>query len=107
MIAGVDLFCGIGGLTHGLQNAGINIKAGVDIDPACEFSYEANNKSQFIHRDVSKLTGTEIKQLWGNAKITLLAGCAPCQPFSSYSRSSRKSKPNQKWETLNSTIANC
>ena len=83
MISGVDLFCGVGGLSHGLQKSGIDVKAGVDIDPACEVSYQSNNNSQFILRDVSKLNGTEIRRFWGESKTTLLAGCAPCQPFSS------------------------
>ena len=28
----VDLFCGVGGLTHGLQRAGLNVIAGVDFE---------------------------------------------------------------------------
>lgn len=100
MIAGIDLFCGVGGLTHGLQQAGIDVRLGIDVDPACEFPYRSNNKAQFVHRDVIQLSGTDIRRVWGDAKITLLAGCAPCQPFSTYSRASRKSKPNQKWDLV-------
>ena len=100
MISGVDLFCGAGGLTHGLRKAGIDIKVGVDVDPACEFPYESNNRSRFVCRDVSDLTGADIRRAWGKTKITLLAGCAPCQPFSTYSRASRKAKPNSKWELV-------
>ncbi|WP_443708045.1 DNA cytosine methyltransferase, partial [Ruminococcus bicirculans (ex Wegman et al. 2014)] len=39
----VDLFCGIGGLTHGLINSGLNVIAGFDIDPTCQYTYEHNN----------------------------------------------------------------
>lgn len=28
----IDLFCGIGGLTKGLELAGLNVVAGIDID---------------------------------------------------------------------------
>lgn len=28
----VDLFCGVGGLSHGLQQAGLNVVAGFDLD---------------------------------------------------------------------------
>ena len=48
-IAAVDLFCGIGGLTYGLQKAGIIVKAGIDLDDSCKFTYEINNKNIFIN----------------------------------------------------------
>lgn len=92
-IKGVDLFCGVGGLSHGLIRAGINIVAGVDIDEECRFAYEINNPGYFFSRDIADLNATEVRR-WlnnGNGKISLLAGCAPCQPFSTYSRgASRK-----------------
>ena len=31
----IDLFCGIGGLTHGLKKAGLDVKAGIDFDKSC------------------------------------------------------------------------
>jgi DNA (cytosine-5)-methyltransferase 1 len=40
-IEAIDLFCGVGGLTHGLIKEGINVKAGIDIDEACQFPYES------------------------------------------------------------------
>jgi len=39
-IVGVDLFCGAGGLTCGLQNVGIKITAGYDIDPSAIYPFE-------------------------------------------------------------------
>ena len=39
----VDLFCGVGGLTRGLLDAGLNVIAGFDVDPTCQFTYENNN----------------------------------------------------------------
>lgn len=39
----VDLFCGVGGLTRGLLDAGLDVIAGFDIDPTCQFTYEHNN----------------------------------------------------------------
>lgn len=37
-----DMFCSIGGLTYGLQEAGITVKAGLDIDSSCRYAYEKN-----------------------------------------------------------------
>jgi DNA (cytosine-5)-methyltransferase 1 len=94
----IDLFCGIGGLTHGLQRGGVPVVAGVDVDPACRFPYEANNDATFVERSVRDLTGAELDQLYGDAEVRMLAGCAPCQPFSSYSRKARKVKDDPKWD---------
>jgi DNA (cytosine-5)-methyltransferase 1 len=80
----VDLFCGIGGLSHGFVKENFNIAAGFDIDETCKFAFEKNNNSQFFSDDVCSLSGETIKKLFDGAKIKILVGCAPCQPFSSY-----------------------
>jgi DNA (cytosine-5)-methyltransferase 1 len=100
IIRAVDFFCGAGGLTHGLEKEGVKVVAGVDLDAACKYPYEANNASRFIHKDVTKVTAKEIKQLLGTRGLTLLAGCAPCQPFSTYSQSARKQRDNLDWDLL-------
>ena len=83
----VDLFCGAGGLTHGLIDAGVRVVAGVDFDDACEHPYSANHRGVAFHKyDVAKLKATEVEKWFGDASIRVLAGCAPCQPFSSYSQ---------------------
>lgn len=99
-IAAVDLFCGVGGLTHGLGRAGIKVNLGVDLDPACRFPMEANNDVAFLEQDVATLSPKVINAAFKAAPFTLLAGCAPCQPFSSYSQSARKKGPHQDWELL-------
>src|SRR3989344_3898383 len=80
----IDLFCGIGGLTHGLIKEGLDVVAGIDNDSSCKFVYEYNNKIQFIDKDILKVTAEQINDLFGKEKgiIRVLAGCAPCQPFS-------------------------
>lgn len=87
-IIAVDLFCGVGGLTHGLRKAGIAVVAGYDIDAACEWPYEENNgRAKFHQNDVGELTGARVAKHFENSRdaVSLLAGCAPCQPFSAYS----------------------
>lgn len=97
-IVAVDLFCGAGGLTCGLQRAGIKVSAGYDIDPAAEFAYTKNNGTSFILKDVAKVSGKEIKEKFGHADYKLLAGCAPCQPFSSYTNTVKEK--DDKWKLL-------
>ena len=89
-ISAVDLFCGVGGLTHGLERAGIDVVMGVDLDPACRHAFEANNAAKFQNADVMKMSATAIAAPLTSGSMSLLAGCAPCQPFSTYSRSARR-----------------
>lgn len=89
-VLAVDLFCGAGGLTHGLEQAGISVKLGIDIDPACAHPIEGNSKAKFLCADIATLDHLVVeKALKGNG-YRLLAGCAPCQPFSTYSRSAKQ-----------------
>lgn len=85
-IAAVDLFCGVGGKTHGFLKAGIPVIAGVDTDATCRFAYEANNPgATFICKSVEELTSEEVAAWYPKRAIRILIGCAPCQPFSTYS----------------------
>lgn len=85
-VSAVDLFCGAGGLTNGLEQAGITVEAGFDIDPDCAYPYEVNNDAEFYEEDVGEIARDEPdrigKLLDDDADATLIAGCAPCQPFS-------------------------
>lgn len=85
-IVGVDLFCGAGGLSYGLQRAGVSIVAGVDLDPACRYPFEANIEASFLEEDVRNIGAPHLARLWPAGSVRLLAGCAPCQPFSPYRR---------------------
>lgn len=98
----VDLFCGAGGLTHGLLRRGVRVKAGVDLDPDCRFAYESNNPgAEFLERDVETLAVDEISGYFSGRAYSLLAGCAPCQPFSSYAKG-RDTSEDAKWRLLRS-----
>lgn len=92
----VDLFCGAGGLSHGFKNESFKVAAGIDIDEACRFPYEANNKAPFLRKDVGKLTAKEIDDLFIPGAKRVLVGCAPCQPFSTYNQKNA----DPKWKLL-------
>jgi len=98
-LAAVDLFCGVGGLTHGLLKEGIRVYAGVDIDPKCWYPYEKNNGCLFVEEDVAKLSGAEVASFFPVNHTKILVGCAPCQPFSTYTRGKRGRKVH-KWRLL-------
>jgi DNA (cytosine-5)-methyltransferase 1 len=98
-IAAIDLFCGAGGLSLGLKQAGIEVVAGIDLDPACQYPYEQNLKAKFILKDIGDIKGADLQELWPDGKVRLLAGCAPCQPFSSHRRGA-DTRGEENWDLL-------
>ncbi len=98
-IEAIDLFCGAGGLTRGLIDAGIKVKAGIDLDKACRFPYEANNAAKFIEADVGEITGALLKKWYAPTAVKVLAGCAPCQPFSTLAKDPNRSS-GSRWKLL-------
>lgn len=98
-IRAVDLFCGAGGLTRGLQSAGIDVRLGVDLDPACEYPFSFNNRTRFLRKSVQALSPRDIAREWRGARFSLLAGCAPCQPFSLYSQG-KDAETDGRWNLL-------
>lgn len=97
-ISTVDLFCGAGGMTYGFEQAGLPVKAGYDIDPACKFAYEYNTNAEFVLEDVERVHGSDLERHFSGSSVKVLAGCAPCQPFSSYSR--RYADKQSRWKLL-------
>lgn len=93
----VDLFCGVGGMTHGFLKEGFRVAAGVDVDSSCCFAYEKNNAAKFIEADVTSLEPSELASLFPAKHRKILIGCAPCQPFSSYSQLKDR---DEKWKLL-------
>lgn len=85
-ITAIDLFCGAGGLTKGLEKSDIVVNLGVDVDPACKYPYSENNSGIFIEKSVTNISGDEIQRFFKKDSIRLLAGCAPCQTFSSHNK---------------------
>ena len=101
----VDLFCGAGGLTHGLVSAGVKVRAGVDFDETCRHPYETNPEGVEFHQaDVAELRASTVSEWFGKAEVRVLAGCAPCQPFSTYAlryQKDEKVEDDQRWSLLN------
>jgi DNA (cytosine-5)-methyltransferase 1 len=89
----VDFFCGAGGLSRGLLDAGVRVIAGFDIDVKCQKTFERNNRpAKFYSADISKITSKEIWKILGSRRTSdlLFAGCAPCQPFSQHRKRKQK-----------------
>ncbi|WP_170578441.1 DNA cytosine methyltransferase [Ruegeria arenilitoris] len=98
-VRALDLFCGAGGLTHGLEKAGIDVALGVDTDPHCAYPYTKNNNSKFLQKSVVDLSADEIRGAIEGAQYSLIAGCAPCQTFSTYQQG-RYGPSDDRWNLL-------
>ena len=82
----VDFFCGGGGMSLGMRQAGIDVVAGIDNDPVCRETYEANHPdSLFINADI---TTCDVRHLGKEYDIDrhddemIFIGCSPCQYWS-------------------------
>lgn len=91
----IDFFCGVGGLTLGLKNAGIDVILGIDNDPTVSETYVKNNATEFWQADINSLKHTVLERFLSkyldSDTVLIFAGCAPCQPFSKINRSGSKS----------------
>jgi DNA (cytosine-5)-methyltransferase 1 len=93
----IDCFAGCGGLSKGLQKAGFNIRAAVEIDAAAAKTYRKNfPQTNLIERDICEVTADELRKLCDGEKISLLAGCAPCQGFCSLTVKNKRRDPRNK-----------
>ncbi|MCC2598264.1 DNA cytosine methyltransferase [Sphingobacterium sp. FBM7-1] len=95
----VDFFCSGGGMSYGMQNVGIKILAGIDVDESCMETYKANiREAEFIHADVFELKETELQNrlsLKKNDDELVLIGCSPCQFWSIIYTDKKKSKKSK------------
>jgi len=102
----IDLFCGIGGLTHGFVKEKFKVDAGIDFDETCKYAFEENNSAKFYHEDITNLSGESLLKKYSKNKRKILVGCAPCQPFSIYNQKGGKNAKDssklkdEKWKLL-------
>lgn len=88
----VDLFCGAGGLSLGLQDAGFAVLAGADVDPFSIETHVANIGGLGYLGDLADPTDfLDHLDAWGVKEVDLIAGGVPCQPFSRAGRSKIRS----------------
>ena len=96
-----DVFCSIGGLTFGLQKAGIKVNAGLDIDGSCRYAYETNCHATFVEADIRDISYSDISEHFHDAEYRILVGCAPCQPFSSLASKIKSHESDSRWTLIN------
>ena len=92
----LDLFCGCGGMSKGLQDAGLNVIAGIDIWDKAINSYTKNFNHMGICEDISKLPPEIFKEKYniGDVIINVIVGGPPCQGFSIAGKRDKKDPRN-------------
>ena len=81
----IDLFCGCGGMSKGLIDAGLNIIAGIDVWDKAVVSYNKNfSHHQAYCEDLTQLSPEKFEELYNKDKkaVDVLVGGPPCQSFS-------------------------
>ena len=88
----LDLFCGCGGFTLGMQRAGYQVLAAVDFNPEAIATLAANlgatNPAALppvrhaLHRDLTQFAPAELAELLGTQSVDVIVGGPPCQGFS-------------------------
>lgn len=83
-----DLFCGAGGLSLGLREAGFDVVVGVDTDQYALETHSALFPGMHLDWDLSDPERVEeVAAILKEVGVTLIAGGPPCQPFSKAGRS--------------------
>lgn len=81
----IDLFCGAGGLTEGLRQAGFRVIGAVENDPLACSAYRLNHRRVKVwENDIRDVAAKEMMRVLNLQKgdLDLLAACPPCQGFS-------------------------
>lgn len=83
----IDLFCGAGGLSAGLEMAGFRVLAGNDCFPAAGRTFARTHPhAEFIPGPIEELTVDRLLEVTGlrRGELTVLVGGPPCQAYSVY-----------------------
>lgn len=83
----IDLFCGAGGLSAGLEMAGFRVLAGVDMFEAAGKTFEATHPhAKFIGDPIQDVSVEKLMEVTGlkRGELTVLVGGPPCQAYSVY-----------------------
>jgi DNA (cytosine-5)-methyltransferase 1 len=80
----IDLFCGCGGFSLGLERADFKCLAALDADEAAIETFRTNlpGVPHVLQKDLTKFSPQDLAQFLGNTQPDLIAGGPPCQGFS-------------------------
>lgn len=84
-----DFFSGCGGTSRAMQDVGMDVRFGLDVDPDASRTYKDNFKNaKFICSDIRQVSIKDVAPYIKRRyrRPFLFGACAPCQPFSMQNR---------------------
>ena len=91
----LDFFCGGGGMSYGMRQAGLRVLAGLDNDESCRETYLKNNpEAGFILADITRCQASILADtgLETHDDDLVFIGCSPCQYWSIINTDRNRSK---------------
>ena len=96
-LTAIDLFCGAGGLSQGLDDAGYNVVWGIDHEEKTKPTYNANHDCEMTVGDIRETEPPDLGL--DSGELDLVAGGPPCPTFSLVGRSKINSLDGQSTTT--------
>jgi len=98
VLVGIDLFAGVGGMSTGAVQAGIDVRFAVERDKRAANAYRMNHPDcEIFVGDIRSLTSRKIKQIPRGSSGTVVFGGPPCQGFSYSNTRTRLAHNENNW----------
>jgi DNA (cytosine-5)-methyltransferase 1 len=80
----IDLFCGCGGFSLGMQRAGFSVLAAIDASPVATAAFDQNFPAVpfILTEDLTTFSPNALAGLLGRDTVDVIVGGPPCQGFS-------------------------
>lgn len=84
----LDLFCGTGGFSYGMEHSGLGFSTrfGIDVLPVAAETFRKNHPEAYaLSKDIRKVRRNEVREATklGRGMVDVIVGGPPCQGFSS------------------------
>ena len=94
----IDLFAGVGGMSTGAKQAGIDVKLAVECDIYAASGYRKNHPNcELFVNDIRRLTTDKITKIPHGSDGTVVFGGPPCQGFSFSNSRTRDAHNKNNW----------
>ena len=97
-LTAIDLFAGVGGMSTGAVQAGVDVVFAVESDKKAATAYRRNHPDcEVLVADIRRLSSHRIKRIPRGSDGTVVFGGPPCQGFSYSNTRTRKVENEKNW----------